>query len=54
MADLKNPPKITPSTQAYVKHIETIQDDPEKLYSHIYVRHLGTCLVVKWFLKKYL
>ena len=39
--DLSNPPRITPSTQAYVKHIETIQDDPEKLYGHIYVRHLG-------------
>ena len=39
--DLSNPPKITDSTKRYVEHIETIQDDPEKLYSHIYVRHLG-------------
>ena len=39
--DLSNPPKITDSTKRYVEHIETIQDDPEKLYSHIYVRHFG-------------
>ena len=39
--DLSNPPRITDSTKRYVEHIETIQDDPEKLYSHIYVRHLG-------------
>ena len=35
------PPKITDSTKRYVEHIESIQDDPEKLYGHIYVRHLG-------------
>jgi|TARA_B110000971_G_scaffold179787_1_gene186174 heme oxygenase len=34
-------PEITPSTKKYVEHIETIKDDPEKLYGHIYVRHLG-------------
>lgn len=39
--DTKNPPHITESTKKYVKHIESIQDDPEKLYAHIYVRHLG-------------
>tara|TARA_B100000902_G_scaffold87497_1_gene91564 strand:- start:381 stop:1034 length:654 start_codon:yes stop_codon:yes gene_type:complete len=39
--DLSNPPRITDSTKKYIEHIETIQDDPEKLYGHIYVRHLG-------------
>ena len=34
-------PKITDSTKKYIAHIESIQDDPEKLYGHIYVRHLG-------------
>ena len=39
--DLSNPPQLTASTKKYIEHIETIQDDPEKLYGHIYVRHLG-------------
>ena len=39
--DPKQPPRITESTKKYIEHIESIQDDPEKLYSHIYVRHLG-------------
>ena len=34
-------PVITDSTKEYIKHINTITDDPEKLYAHIYVRHLG-------------
>jgi len=34
-------PVITQSTKEYVEHINTITDDPEKLYAHIYVRHLG-------------
>ena len=34
-------PEITQSTKEYIEHIETIKDDPEKLYAHIYVRHLG-------------
>jgi len=34
-------PIITQSTKEYVEHINTITDDPEKLYAHIYVRHLG-------------
>ena len=38
---LSSPPQITSSTKKYIEHIETIQDDPEKLYGHIYVRHLG-------------
>tara|TARA_B100000902_G_scaffold239039_1_gene226379 strand:- start:6826 stop:7467 length:642 start_codon:yes stop_codon:yes gene_type:complete len=39
--DKDNPPTITESTKEYVKHIETIQNDPEKLMAHIYVRHVG-------------
>ena len=34
-------PIITQSTKEYIEHINTITDDPEKLYAHIYVRHLG-------------
>lgn len=34
-------PVITESTKDYIEHIESIQDDAEKLYAHIYVRHLG-------------
>ena len=37
----EEPPVITESTKEYIKHIESIQDDAEKLYAHIYVRHLG-------------
>jgi heme oxygenase len=39
--DVGMPPEITQSTKEYVEHIKTITDDPEKLYAHIYVRHLG-------------
>ena len=39
--DLSSPPQLTASTKKYIEHIETIQDDPEKLYAHIYVRHMG-------------
>ena len=34
-------PVITESTRKYVAHIETIKEDAEKLYAHIYTRHLG-------------
>lgn len=34
-------PPVQESTEKYVKHIETIKDDAEKLYAHIYVRHMG-------------
>ena len=34
-------PIVTESTKDYIKHIESIQNDTEKLYAHIYVRHLG-------------
>ena len=40
-SDIGTPPEITESTKEYVDHINTITDDPEKLYAHIYVRHLG-------------
>jgi len=39
--DLGMSPEITQSTKEYVEHIKTITDDPEKLYAHIYVRHMG-------------
>jgi heme oxygenase len=37
----KEPPAITESTKDYIKHLDAIMDDAEKLYAHIYVRHLG-------------
>lgn len=39
--DIGKPPPLTESTKDYIKHLETIMDDAEKLYAHIYVRHLG-------------
>lgn len=29
------------ATTAYIQHLRTIKDDPKKLMSHIYVRHMG-------------
>jgi len=34
-------PHITDSTLRYMKHLDNIKDDAEKLYAHIYVRHMG-------------
>ena len=34
-------PDLTKSTIEYLRHIESIKEDTEKLYAHIYVRHLG-------------
>jgi hypothetical protein len=34
-------PYITDSTLRYVYHMDSIKSDPEKLYAHIYVRHMG-------------
>ena len=34
-------PEITQSTNDYIEHIESIQDEAMKLYAHIYVRHMG-------------
>ena len=39
--DVGMPPNITESTKEYVEHIKTITDEPEKLYAHVYVRHMG-------------
>ena len=39
--DVDNPPELTESTKAYVEHLETIRGENEKLYAHVYVRHLG-------------
>ena len=32
---------MVPSTLEYVSHIGTIQNDPARLYAHVYVRYLG-------------
>ena len=34
-------PEVTESTKNYISHLETIRENPEKLYAHIYVRHMG-------------
>jgi len=34
-------PYITDSTLRYMYHLDSIKNDPEKLYAHIYVRHMG-------------
>ncbi len=39
--DIGSPPIETESTKAYVKHLDTIRGENEKLYAHVYVRHLG-------------
>lgn len=39
--DIGTPPIETESTKAYVKHLDTIRGENEKLYAHVYVRHLG-------------
>ena len=39
--DIGSPPVQTESTKAYVEHLETIRGENEKLYAHVYVRHLG-------------
>ena len=39
--DIGNPPVQTESTKAYVEHLDTIRGENEKLYAHVYVRHLG-------------
>ena len=39
--DIGSPPIETESTKAYVEHLDTIRGENEKLYAHVYVRHLG-------------
>ncbi len=36
-----NPPRITESTKEYIEHIDEIKEHAEKMYAHIYVRHMG-------------
>ena len=38
---LDEAPALTDSTIEYMKHIETIKEDAQSLYAHIYVRHMG-------------
>jgi heme oxygenase (biliverdin-producing, ferredoxin) len=35
------PEELLPSTLAYIEHLVSIKDEPQKLLSHIYVRHMG-------------
>lgn len=35
------PEELLPSTLEYLEHLVSIKDDPQKLLSHIYVRHMG-------------
>jgi|TARA_B110000240_G_scaffold52859_1_gene60383 heme oxygenase len=38
----ENPPQVVPSTEAYRSHIVTnCQHDKDKLFAHVYVRHMG-------------
>jgi heme oxygenase len=34
-------PQMLPTTDAYIKYILSIKDQPERLMAHIYVRHMG-------------
>ena len=34
-------PFVTNSTLRYIYHLDDIKDQPEKLFAHIYVRHMG-------------
>ena len=34
-------PKITDSTERYMKHVLEIKEEPKKLMAHLYVRHMG-------------
>ena len=34
-------PEVTASTLEYVSHIGSIQNDPARLYAHVYVRYMG-------------
>lgn len=36
-----NQPPLLPVVKEYMDHLLTIQNDPEKLMAHIYVRHMG-------------
>ena len=40
--DGSNPPQIAPSAEAYRSHIvKNCQHDKDKLFAHVYVRHMG-------------
>lgn len=39
--DNQEEPQILPVVKRYLDHIMSIQNDPEKLMAHIYVRHMG-------------
>jgi heme oxygenase len=35
------PPRITDSVLRYIYHLDSIKNEPEKLFAHVYVRHMG-------------
>lgn len=37
----KDPPPTLPSTLAYIDHMKTCMNDPEKIMAHIYTFHMG-------------
>lgn len=39
--DRNNQPPLMPVVKEYMDHLVKIQDDPDKLMAHIYVRHMG-------------
>lgn len=39
--DLDNPPQLLPVCREYADHIMSIKEDPQKLFAHIYTRHMG-------------
>ena len=39
--DLDNPPQLLPVCREYADHIMSIKEDPQKLFAHMYTRHMG-------------
>lgn len=37
----EKPPYITDSVLRYIYHLDSIKNEPEKLFAHVYVRHMG-------------
>ncbi len=40
-SDTNNQPPLMPVVKEYMDHLVKIQNDPDKLMAHIYVRHMG-------------
>ena len=39
--DHDNPPQLLPVTKKYADHIMSIKEDPQKIFAHMYTRHMG-------------